>query len=316
MKAGRVVGAVDIGGSHAVAALFEVTAEGLTMIRRAEGALDSQAPRAGLLGSIMGTVQGLEPPRDLDWAVALPGPFDYRRGAGTFEGVGKFQSLAGVDLRSAFSAAISTAPERVMFLNDAVAYGIGEWASSSPRPGRLVCITLGTGVGSAFLEDGCAVGDGPEVPPKGWVHLLKIRGRPLEETVSTVAVQQAYAAATGSHCSVRAIAEAARGGEAAAITVLHRAMEELGRVLAPWFERFRADEVVIGGSISQSWDLIAAPLRESISDAGARGSAHALRASRLLDRAPLVGAAEWLLRGTAEPPAPPGRPREPSDPAH
>lgn len=297
MNAGRVVGTIDIGGSHASAALFEMTAGGLVAIRQTAGALDSQAPLPQLLGSIIGTIRELEPPPGLDWAIALPGPFDYRRGSGTFEGVGKFQSLEGVDLRAAFSAAVSTEPDRIGFLNDAVAYGIGEWTSSASRPRRLVCITLGTGVGSVFLEDGRAVDDGPTVPPKGWVHLLQIGARPLEETVSTGAIQDAYAAATGSHSTVRAIADAARTGDRAALRVLDAAMRELGRALAPWFQRFAADEVVVGGSMSRSWDLIEAPLREAITDAnGVEGMPHALRASRLLDRAPLVGAADWVLR--------------------
>lgn len=297
MNAGRVVAAVDIGGSHATAALFELTAGSLVMTRRAGGDLDSQAPLPQLLGSILGTIQGLEPPPGLDWAIALPGPFDYGRGAGTFEGVGKFQSLQDVDLRAAFSAAVSTEPDRIGFLNDAVAYGIGEWTSSVHRPARLVCITLGTGVGSVFLENGRPVEDSPTVPPKGWVHLLQIGARPLEETVSTDAIQNAYAAATGSHCNVRAIADAARTGDRDALQVLDTAMRELGSALAPWFQRFAADEVVIGGSMSRSWDLLEAPLREAITETnGPRGRPPALRRSRLLDSAPLVGAADWVLR--------------------
>lgn len=316
MNAARLIGAVDIGGSHAVAGLFEATKRGLTLVRQADEDLDSHAPLAEVLGSITGSIRGVEPPSGLDWAIALPGPFDYRRGMGNFEGVGKFRSLAGVDLRAVFAATASTEPERVVFLNDAVAYGIGEWASSSPRPRRLVCITLGTGVGSAFLEDGLAVEDGPEVPPNGWVHLLRIGARPLEATVSTGAIQDAYAAATGSHSSVRAIAEAARRGDADALTVLQSAMGQLGRALAPWFQRFCADEVVVGGSISRSWDLIEAPLREGINDVMGTGApAHLLRASRLLDLAPLVGSAEWILRGLGERTAVRG-PSVPCGPSH
>ncbi|MGT2462273.1 ROK family protein [Sinomonas atrocyanea] len=126
--------------------------------------------------------------------------------------------------------------------------------------------------------------------------------------MSTAAIQDGYAAATGSRSSVRAIAEAARRGDSAALTVLQAAMGQLGRALAPWFDRFRADEVVIGGSMSRSWDLLEKPLRESINDASADGAAHALRASRLFDHAPLVGAAEWVLRGPGERTVPPGRP--------
>jgi len=298
MNAGRTVGAVDIGGSHASAALFEVTDRGPQLIRDVTGALDSQAPLPQLVGSITGTIRELKPPHGLDWAIALPGPFDYVRGAGTFEGVGKFQSLEGVDLRDVLSTAASTEPEHMKFLNDAVAYGIGEWISSVPRPRRVVCITLGTGVGSVFLDCGRAVVDGPTVPPHGWVHLLHIDGRPLEETVSTSAIHDAYYAVTGTQATVRAIADAARTGDQAAHKVLETAMSELGRALAPWFERFGAEEIVIGGSMARSWDLIEAPLREAIIGVNGEGGIPlTLRRSRLLDRAPLMGAAAWVLQG-------------------
>jgi glucokinase len=55
---------------------------------------------------------------------ALPGPFDYRQGIGLYHGVGKFETLCGVNLRGR-----SRLPrcKSVTFLNDANAFLLGEW---------------------------------------------------------------------------------------------------------------------------------------------------------------------------------------------
>jgi glucokinase len=41
-------------------------------------------------------------------------------------------------------------------------------------------------------------------------------------------------------------------------------MRALGAALAPWLARFGASVLVVGGSMSASWDLLAEPLSEGI----------------------------------------------------
>ena len=91
-------------------------------------------------------------------------------------------------------AALRPSPSAVRFLNDADAFGVGEYAVGAARGhDRAVCITLGTGVGSAFLDRGRPVNSGPTVPPDGSIHLVVHDGRPIEETVSRRAIRTAYA---------------------------------------------------------------------------------------------------------------------------
>lgn len=117
--------------------------------------------------------------------MALPGPFDYESGLALFRDVGKFDALYGVNVRTELSRRMRPAPGALRFLNDADAFGIGEFvAGATAGHERAVCVTLGSGVGSAFLDHGEPVNDGPDVPPDGSAHLLSYEGRPLEETVS------------------------------------------------------------------------------------------------------------------------------------
>jgi len=293
------LGVVDVGGSHLHAALVRDRDAGPELGERVAAALDADGDRETLLDALAEPLDRLGASR---WVVALPGPFDYPAGRGDFAGVGKFAALAGVDLRQALAERLRVPGEHVQFLNDAVAYGLGEWWGTSGRPRRTVCITLGTGVGSAFLVDGDPVASGPGVPPHGWVHLLHLDGRPLEDAVSTRAVVAAYAARSGSTLAVREIAALARAGDPVATDVLTAAMRALGRALRPSLADFDADELVVGGSVSRSFDVLGPPLRAALALDGVRPLL--VRPAVLLDDAPLLGAAWWFSRRR---PGSPGR---------
>ena len=172
----------------------------------------------------------------------MPGPFDAEAGVGTFAGVDKFQALAGVDLRGALADRLGVAPGAVRFVNDAVAYGIGEWAGGAgAHVDRMVCVTLGTGVGSSFLRAGVAVDSGPDVPDHGEVHRLTIDGRPLEETVSSAALRRADREQSGASRTVEQLCAAARAGEPAAVQRDGDGDARTGRGAAPVGRPVRRD---------------------------------------------------------------------------
>lgn len=291
-----VLGVVDVGGSHLHAAAVRPTDRGPVLAHQVRADLDAAAEQTVLIDQLTAHLVDLGATA---WVVALPGPFNYARGRGDFAGVGKFGAFAGLDLRAALAARLCVDRDAVHFLNDAVAYGLGEWSADDSRPDRFLCLTLGTGVGSAFLVDGVPVGSGPGVPPHGWVHLLTVDGGPLEDTVSTRAIVAAYARRTKRVTSVRDVAAAARNGESAAADVLIDAMRALGRALRPCLAGFRPDALVVGGSVARSWDLLEAPLRDGLGDEAPA----ALRPATMLNDAPLLGAAWWFsrLRGSTSP---------------
>lgn len=287
----RPAGVMDVGGSHVLTALVADGDGPIRLASRRSAALDAAAPREELLRSLAAAASTLAAS---SWTVALPGPFDYAAGRGDFAGVEKFASLAGVDLRAELAARTGVPDAQVRFVNDAVAYALGEWSRLAAPASRFVCITLGTGVGSAWLADGDPVDRGPDVPPHGWVHLLTVDGRPLEDTVSTRALRAAHLRRTGVDADVRTIAAAARAGDPAAASTWTTAYRALGLALAPWLQRFGAQHLVVGGAIARSWDLLEAPLAEGITAAGV--GLPELSPAALQEDAPLIGAACWLTR--------------------
>ena len=288
---------LEIGGTHVTAIRVSSAPWALVPGSLTRISLNANDPADQLLDDIAAAADALGNGHRSDWAVAIPGPFDYAQGIGLFSDVGKFDTLRGVDLRHGLTTRITPRPSRVRFLNDADAFGVGEYAVGAARGhDRAVCITLGTGVGSAFLDRGEPVNAGPMVPPDGSIHLLLHAGRPLEETVSRRAIRAAYARAAGvaeEAPDVRTIAARARGGERLAQRVLHRAFAGLGAALAPVLERFQASILVLGGSMAGSWDIVAPAIGDGLSSVQPSLDLSAIRRAERADDAALLGAAYW-----------------------
>jgi glucokinase len=280
---------LEIGGTHVAGALVDVDAPDIVTGSRIRARLDADGTAGSILASVLDCARGIAAGPGMTWGVAIPGPFDYAAGIGLFEGVAKFTSLYGVDVGRPLRDGLPPS-SRVVFLNDAVAFLIGEWAAGAGAGhDRLAGITLGTGVGSAFLADGRVIEEGPDVPPGGEVHRLQIGGRPLEDTVSRRAILAEFARLTGdsgadSKLDVVDVAGLARSGDERAQVAVQGPLRALAEALSSWLERFGASALVVGGSMAGSWDLVEPAIREGLS-----GSVELLRARRP-DDAGLIGA--------------------------
>ncbi|WP_031513181.1 ROK family protein [Streptomyces sp. NRRL F-5123] len=288
---------LEVGGTHVTAALVAPdTGRPVpsSVIRRP---LDSHGTADGILDTVART--GLELPAGHRpcWGVAVPGPFDYDNGIGHYVGVGKFESLSGADVAAGLHRRLGDRAERLCFLNDADAFGLGEYrAGAAAGHDRAVCLTLGTGVGSSFLERGRPVHDDPRVPPEGFVHHLIAHGGPLEDAVSRRAIRARYtrraALPDGAEVpDVREIAARAQDGDPVAAEAFEYAFGTLGQVLAPWIDRFEATCVVIGGSMARSWELVRTAFTDGLPAAN-RAAVSVLPAGHP-EEAPLIGAAQW-----------------------
>ena len=299
-----VVSVMDIGGTHVSVAHVDLETRSILPGESARVPLDSDAGAEEFVATLVGCAAEVPTLIGSRWSIALPGPFDYARGIAHYEGVGKFDALRGYDLGAALAARLPGIGP-IGFHNDADAFGAGEWWVGAARgAGRVVGITLGTGVGSCFLQDGRPLREGPGIPPEGRINELSYAGRPLEETVSRQALRRAYAEAVGGSAAgsatadlaalvdVAEIAQRVRQGERAAAAVFERTYRVLGTVLAPILAAFEPEILVIGGSIAASWDLIATPLIAGLAETGpGRIDRVAVEPARYPAAAPLLGAA-------------------------
>jgi glucokinase len=255
------VAALELGGSHVAAGRVDLEAG--TVARR-RVALPQRASREELLERIRAAARAADGAERL--GVAAPGPFDYANGISRVRH--KLAPLYGVDLRSELAGALGVPPAAIRFLNDADALLLGEWLTGAARGAdRVLGVTLGTGLGSAFIADG-------ELVPGVELYQLSFQGRPVEETISARGI--------GGRVSVAKLAARARGSDAPARAAFERAGADLGEFLLPQVRRLRAERVVVGGSIARAWDLLGPTLCARVPEA--------VRAENL-DDAALLGAA-------------------------
>ena len=276
----RIAAALDLGGTHLTVGSVEL--DSATVSSRARVTLPEDASREQLLELMLAALakhgEGAE-----CVGVAAPGPFDYGGGVSWIEH--KLRPLCGVDVRAELASGLGVPPRSVSFLNDAEAFLLGEWwAGAAADHERVVGVTLGTGLGGAFLEEGRPVRSGPRVPADAALYLLTYRGAPVEEAISRAALIARYGDPV---LEVAQIAERARAGDGRARKAFHELAVSLGEFLEPWLRSFAASCLVVGGSISRAWDLLEVGLHDSL--AGAQGLE--LAPAALVDDAALIGAA-------------------------
>jgi glucokinase len=293
----RRVPVLEIGGTHVTAALVDIGEWRVVADVGSRLEVDARGAADKIISTLVEAAGSLQPADRTLWGVAIPGPFDYSRGVATFRGVGKFDSLRGVHLGDVLQRTITGPTGRVHFVNDAEAFAVGEWVAGQAKGHRrVVGVTVGTGIGSAFLVEGVAQRRGPGIPPQGRLDLLDIAGRPLEDTVSRRAIRGRYAELTADLASgsldVKDIATRARTGDVLARRALDEPLQALGRVLAPSAVDFGASTIVVGGSIALAWDVIEPPLFSGMDEAApAWSGSFGVVAAQRIEQAALLGAA-------------------------
>ena len=285
MTSAHVVGALDIGGTHVTAGRVHVqsaTVEPGTRVRVA-----FPPGGSGLVECILDTAVAIATPKLCRFGVATPGPFDYAAGICWISH--KLPGLYGVNLRRELGAALDLADHcAIAFLNDAEAFLLGEWWAGAARGHiRVVGITLGTGLGSAFLENGRIVRSDTRVPADGALYTLAFRGAPVEETISRRALLASYGADSEEVTDVEQIAARGRAGERHARLVFGELAADLAEFLALPLESFAPTCLVIGGSIARAWELLEPVLEQQLAAFRPLVVARAAR----IDDAPLLGAA-------------------------
>ena len=97
---------LDVGGTHVTAALVDTGTWSSRPGTRYRLPLRSEGTTAEIIETIARCAQTLGPLTGTTLTVAIPGPFDYARGIGRYEGVAKFDALNGVDVRARLLDAI------------------------------------------------------------------------------------------------------------------------------------------------------------------------------------------------------------------
>ena len=211
---------------------------------------------------------------------AFPGPFDYERGISYIRGLGKYEALFGVGVKAELErriaaddrlSALLASPPRLSFGNDASLFALGEAAHGvASRYRRSICLTVGTGLGSGFIEDGRLVADRGDVPQDGWLFRLPWEDGIVDDYASRrgiLRMAEGFGYDT-KQADVRELAEAARAGDTRAVALFEQFGRELGRIVAAYGAPFRPEAVVLGGQISNASPLFAPAMADQLAGEG------------------------------------------------
>jgi glucokinase len=296
----RAVVALDVGGTTVDAACISDAPAVLGEL------LESASPSAGTKDQIVtGLARAVAAARAQagDFTVtacgiAIPAPFDYVAGVSHMDH--KFRAIKGLSLGGLLRE-MTGLP--TYFIKDADAFGLGVSWRQLPDVKRFVALTIGTGLGSSFIENGRNVRDSDRIPPGGEVWNLPYSGGILEDSVSGRAVVAAYERLSGggqhgsaseSRAGAKEIGDlASRGSEPA--REAYRAMgAAIGRGLAPVLLRFEPEALVIGGQIARSLPIFGPAITQALATAGLPNLPVIEAAAGNLA---LWGAAKYLLTG-------------------
>ena len=203
---------------------------------------------------------------------AFPGPFDYPEGICLIRGLHKYESVYGLSLREAllhFPGQQTLTPEtRLFFQHDMASFALGEADRSlSEQTRRIFCLCIGTGAGSAFLENGQLLTRDPRIPDQGWIYPFPLHGATIDDWISArglekIAADAGFAPGTTGKDLFRMASE----GDAAALEVWNRFGRLITEAVTPFIQSFRPQLLLFGGQISGALAYFSAGVQSAFPD--------------------------------------------------
>jgi glucokinase len=293
MKANLAIGA-DIGGSHISCAAIDLSSGRILKETLTGRQVNNQAQAFEIIrvwSEAVGESLTRVPIEDVRGiGFAMPGPFDYVKGISYIKGVQKYENLYGFNIGDAVRSSLEVPDDmNVRFMNDASSFAVGEaWAGKGAGYKKIMCITLGTGFGSAFISNKIPVVDGPDVPRIGCVYHLPYKDSIADDYFSTRGLLKSYKETTGNDLPGAKELSALAEKDGKAKEVFERFGDDMGGFLSFWLKKFGAEILVIGGNISFAWEYFGEAFKQRLEN---ENYSCKVALSELKEDAALLGAA-------------------------
>ena len=217
-------------------------------------------------------------------AFAFPGPFDYEQGLSLIQNQDKYDSLYGLYVGAKLREILGIPALEMRFRNDADAAILGEALyGAGAAYSRLLGLTLGTGLGSAFVAEGNLIAEGDNVPPHGWLYSCMFKNQRADDLFSTRGLLARLHKRGIDAIDIVSVFEVADEDRAVLAEAFASFGADLGSFLKPFVSTFQADAVLVTGGIAEAWDVFAPSLSHTLSVPVRKGT--------LGRRAALLGAA-------------------------
>lgn len=308
--AARILLAIDLGATHGVVALTDLSGTVLELESRtldiAEGptivldwALDAADRLVGAVGRPVTDLVGV--------GIGLPGPVEHSTGLPTnppiMPGWDRFD-VPGY-IRARFDVP-------VLVDNDVNLLALGEHATVWKHEDDLLFVKVATGIGAGIISGGTlqrgaqgSAGDlgHVRVPFSSRTPQHGDADADLEALASGPGIARALAAAGIPASSGRDVVDLAAAGDARVTEAIRQAGRELGEVLATTVNILNPSVIVIGGSISRAGEHLIAGVREVVyGQSTPLATRHlTITESRAGETGGVIGAATMLIQHLLDP---------------
>lgn len=255
---------VDVGGTQIKGCLLEENGEpsGTDMIEIPAKAKESKDVILDNFRALFEALTAKSEDRVAKMAFSFPGEFAYPQGVSRLAGLDKYDALYGVSLRQEFRQIICENnlrnryenPENIpiLFQNDVEAFAMG--AAETDK--RAFALAIGTGAGSAFLENGKPVTEGTAgVPENGWIYACPFRGKRIDDWISKRGLMELSRERLGRSLDGAQMAELCRNGDKRAAEVYQEFGRMTAQAIEPFLRKFKPQECILGGQIMKSFPL-------------------------------------------------------------
>ena len=210
--------------------------------------------------------------------LAFPGPFDYRNGISRMKGLAKYDAIEGLPLEEALKSfpgqAVLRREVRFFFRHDVDSFALGI-ASLDPScaEGRTMCLCIGTGAGSAFLEEGRLLKQDPRIPDNGWIYPFPFRGLTIDDWISVRGLERLIReAGFPAGTSGKELSDLAAQNNPRAAAVWKTFGAAAAEAIQPFADAFRPHRLVLGGQISKAERFFGDEVRKSFPEMSVRAA--------------------------------------------
>jgi glucokinase len=293
---------IDIGGQHIKSAAIDIDKNSLITDSIAEQKVNNQASAEEILSQWVETISRTLEKFDINtvagFGFAMPGPFDYVNGIALFtKEVAKFENLYNINVSGEMRKRLQLPDDfKVRYINDATAFGVAEaWIGTAKDDDRVIALTLGTGFGSCFIENGIPVVTDERVPETGCLWYLPLNGGIADDSFSTRWFIYKYNQKTGKIIDgAKMLSQEAKQGDPHALQLFEEYGSKMGNFISHWLKSFDAQSLVLGGNIVRSFDLFGNHLTDALVENKLTTKVYL---SELMDNAAIIGSARLIDDG-------------------
>jgi glucokinase len=258
----NIVTGIEIGGSHITAALVDLRSHQMNRNSFTRHHVDAKGDVGKVIddwAAAILTCKNGDASCSNKIGIAMPGPFDYERGICLIRGLDKYESLYNQNVKALLACRLGVNEADIFMMNDASCFLKGEVFGGAAREcNHVIGITLGTGLGSATFRDG-KIYDGD-------LYCTAYRGSTTEDYLSTRWFTRRYRELTGQELkNVKELSERIQS-DVNAQQLFTEFGNNLGEVLATYISKHNASIVVIGGNITNAWELFIHETKRVLAD--------------------------------------------------